>query len=98
MGLINVVVDSSSPDDVFAASLSLAKTLCSHPQQCMRGDRLSSLSIPLGHGQSSGPGRWNVQGEERRALELEFEHGANSLAFLGQALEDFVHRKKPSKM
>lgn len=89
MGLLNFVAE-----DAFKASLQLAKTICQHPQECMTGDRLSSLSLPIDHGQKQGVGKWNVQGEERRAMQLEFQHGLNSLAHLGQALNDFVDRKR----
>ena len=98
MGLLNIVVDSNSPDAVFESALSLANTLAAHPQQCMRGDRLSVKSLPVDHGEGGGggggAGKWNVQGEERRAMELEFQHGLRSLQDLGKALEDFVHRKR----
>lgn len=94
MGLINIVVDSDSPEDVFHAALSLAQKLSEHPQECMRGDRMSVMSLPLDHGSKKGAGRWNVQGEERRAMALEFQHGRNSLGYLGEALEAFVNRGK----
>lgn len=95
MGLINVLVDSSSSEEVFSASLNLANTLSRHPQQCMKGDRLSSLSLPTSHGEKGRLGRWNVQGEERRAMQLEFEHGLHSLAHLGKELEDFLQKRVP---
>jgi enoyl-CoA hydratase len=89
MGLLNAIAN-----DAFEDSLQLAKTICQHPQDCMRGDRLSSLSLPVDHGQRTGVGRWNVQGEERAAMLLEFEHGLKSLSFLGQAVDDFLEKKK----
>jgi enoyl-CoA hydratase len=89
MGLLNAVAD-----DTFEASLQLAKTLCQHPQECMRGDRASALLLPLDHGQGNSVGRWNVQGDERAAMQLEFQHGLRSLSFLGQAVDDFLNRKK----
>lgn len=90
MGLVNAVAD-----DAFQTSLQLAKTLCQHPQECMRGDRASALSLPLDHGErKGGAGRWNIQGSERAAMQLEFQHGLKSLSYLGQAVDDFLNRKK----
>ncbi|UZJ52214.1 hypothetical protein CBS101457_001534 [Exobasidium rhododendri] len=91
MGLLNIVVNAK--EDVFEAALKVARLLCQHPQQCMRGDHLSARSLPFNHGSQVGTGRWNVQGEERKAMQLEFEHGRNSLLHLGQALEDFLSKK-----
>lgn len=37
----------------------------------------------------------NVQGEERRAMQLEFQHGLNSLAHLGKELKNLLQKRAP---
>lgn len=92
-GLVNTLVPSSDPAEVLAASLELARLLCSHPQECMRGDRLSVLSQA-----AASEGHANVSGAEREAMQLEFEHGIRSLQHLGPALEAFIQRDKSAKL
>lgn len=93
MSLVNRVVPSSDPNEVLAAAFQMAQTLCKHPQECMRGDRLSMLSCP-----ELKDGFANVSGAERKAMQLEFEHGLRSMQHLGPALEAFLKRDKQARL
>lgn len=85
MSLVNYLVQQGedSPDAAFQKSLQIAQLLASHPQRCMRNDRLSMLN--------------NAYGQSWKGLmQDEFAYGLNTLnhSSFGEAVQTFVNRSK----
>ncbi|KZT38662.1 enoyl-CoA hydratase/isomerase [Sistotremastrum suecicum HHB10207 ss-3] len=79
IGLANYI---AKPDQsALSKALDVATLLCSHPQECMRNDRLSAMGDPE---------------EERQALAREFEYGMKSWqsADNRQAIQQFLNKVK----
>ncbi|KAB8343141.1 hypothetical protein FH972_022732 [Carpinus fangiana] len=81
MNLVNYFVESA--DGVFEKALEIARTLDSHPQRCMRNDRLSMIKSAYGLSTEA-------------LLKQEFAYGMDTLnsAEFGGAVEAFVTRSK----
>lgn len=79
IGLANYIAKPGQ--SALSKALDVAKLLCSHPQECMRNDRLSAMGDPE---------------EERQALAREFEYGMKSLqsADNRQAIQQFLNKVK----
>lgn len=79
MGLANYIAKPGQT--ALEKALEVAKVLCSHPQECMRNDRLSAMGSPE---------------EERRALAREFKFGMKSWKSEKNrsAIKEFLNKSK----
>ncbi|KAJ3278980.1 Enoyl-CoA hydratase [Rhizoclosmatium sp. JEL0117] len=103
MGLVNWVVPEGL---ALSKALEVAKLIATHPQTCMRNDRLSMLdSVYRGswlngnsktHKSESSKGIFNVRGAERDAMQQELLYGIQSMRIpeFGDAIKLFLNKSK----